>query len=178
MSESTTTKARGPVARYYVDEEAGAVVRRLGGEDERQTFTAVRDDVWQRLAMEGYIHQRIAGHSHDDIVAGKTFLDRVLPAAKNKEPSLWVRAIANVKALDMLRSAKAGGDKPDKAQIAEMNDSALTWAKSLTTEQIKKLRSNRGVMVAHAELSGNTLPLEAMLAEPLAEEPEMQEAAD
>lgn len=168
MSETTTITTRGPVARYYVDEEKCEVIRRIGGQDEHITFADVPEDVWHRWGIEGYIHFRIAGHSHNDIVSRKAFPDRKLPAGQTKEPSLWVKAIAKVKAPELLRAAKVvSGEKLDKARIAELNEQALAWAKTLTSEQVKKLRQNKAVLIAHAELSGSTMALDAILAEPL-----------
>jgi hypothetical protein len=170
-----TDKVRGPVSRYYID-ETGDVIRRLGGEDERQGFADVSDAVWTRLAQEGYIHFRILGRSHDEIMAGSAFFDRA-PPSRGKEPGIWIKAIANVKALNVLRAAKvAGGDKPDKAQIAAINETALAWAKGLTADQVKELRADRNVMIAHAELSGSAASHDLLLA-PLAKQ-DMQEAAD
>jgi hypothetical protein len=180
-NETTTTKTRGKRTHVYTDLKTNTAVVRVGGAETIVAFNNVDEGVWNALALECCARLLTAGRSYNDIVSGEAIPDRTLPVGPKqrqpRKPNAWVQAVANVKARDMNNAAKAGGDKPDKAAIAAMHESALAWARSLTPEQLKKLRTNRDVIIAHAQLSGDTTPLEALLAVPAADA-EMQEAAD
>jgi hypothetical protein len=102
-------------------------------------------------------------------------------AAAKKPLSNWLLAIAIVKADDMARGRKSGGEKITTEIRIHCNAQAAAWVRGLTKEQIEKLKDSKLVKSAHAELVGASGSLDDLLAAvvpPPAVEEQLDEAAD
>lgn len=173
-------KTRGPAKRWYIRDDNALIGRMTGIDDE-----VVEIETADRLAVEGYIHLRSRGCSHADIISGAALPDRVLPNPK-REMTDWQKAIAQVKAADLMRAKKAGGVKIGQADRDDAARSAVVWTMSLTKEQTETLKKGALVKAAHADITGETGSLDEMLAkvvvvETAAPEPEpvvLDQAAD
>jgi len=102
-----------------------------------------------------------------------------------KAMTAWQAAISQVKADDLIRARKAGGDKITAELRADCAKQADTWTRGLTKEQIDKAKNSAAVRAAHGELIGVKGSLDDLLAPaapPAVEEPagdtELLDAAD
>lgn len=92
----------------------------------------------------------------------------------------WQIAISQVKADDLLKARKTGGDKITTDVRAECAKQADAWVRTLSSERIARLRTHAAVRAAHAELVGVKVSLDDLLADvtPAAEVVPLDAAAD
>ncbi len=188
-SATVVKRARRPNERFYIDNNTN-IIRQVGDTSETiDLLETLSTEVWDRLACEGYIRLRKTGAAHADILAGKGFPDRALPVPKEgrakrvaaqKEPGPWIKAIARVKAKDLIKAVRSSGQKVTDVEM--YNASALAWAWSLSKEQVTTLRKHKLVRVAHAEITGDDGSLDDVLLPPVPQavgaSQSLEEAAD
>ncbi len=145
-------------ARYYVTDN-GDVIRRINGVDEIVLLDAPQE-VWDRLAIQGYVQLRTLGKSHDDILTGRGIPSRTLPSTP---ADVWLQAIAEVRGKQVAeeRSAAAPGSL---IKISEIAADARKWAADLTPLQQRRLRKNVDVQIAYARITGADTPFAQLLA--------------
>lgn len=153
---------RGPVARYYTADDQMITRRVKGQPDETINLARLSESVLAMLRVEGYVAMRTRGVEHVEIASSTGFPDRTPPASA-REPGAWIQAIAGVRAKDIVRARRAGGEKLIPAEIDGIGVAALTWARGLTDEQIAALKKSRVVKTAHAEITGEAGSLDDLL---------------
>ena len=119
------------------------------------------------LAIEGASHLLRKGWTVGQIMSGEAFPDRSLPsptAAKSgngrQKLSIKTRAIAQVRADDLTRAAKAAGLKSSKEEVWK---EAVNWVRSLTEEQREIISKSAIVLAAEANLRGKPGSLDELL---------------
>jgi hypothetical protein len=163
-----TAENRKAPCRYYIDSETDNVIARVVGHADVVYTTLQRLDatVLGRLALEGFI-ALVSRPDADSakILAGKAFPDRSLPVAGKKEPTAWIKAMAQVRADDRIKSKRSAGEKVLPMEQDIIRGEALVWAAGLTPEQHAKLKESIAVRAAHAKLTGKPQSIDDLLAE-------------
>lgn len=167
MSETTTTTARGgPRARFTVNDADNTIIRRFVGEADTVYHVSALQDVWDDLATECAIHYLQRGVSFDEIAKGDPIPSRiegekraraVKAPSDTREPTIWMKAIAKVRAADQM---KLHADLTEN----EAHKQALSWAGFLSSAEKNALKKTAAVIYAHAELTGTLSSLDDVLA--------------
>lgn len=163
MSETTYSRV---VTRCYIRED-GAFILRTRGEDTVVPAPTLSEAALKSLAANEIARLLLAGASVADIESGKAIPARAIPAERGAKVAgpraltMLQRAVVFVRMVEMVKDAKARGEKPNKEAIAA---DAETWVRALSKEDLAKLGKTQAVSVELAKLRAPAITLEQAMA--------------